>query len=81
MVFIVVVKQALDSHSNNSTKFNFELLYDIKVFYGLAMLLPMLKRVNSLTKLAQAQNVFFLLLALPTQARILCLDSLYNIAG
>jgi hypothetical protein len=57
MVFIVVVKQALDSRSNNSTKVNFELLYDIKVFYGLAMLLPMLKRVNSLTKLAQAQNV------------------------
>jgi hypothetical protein len=69
MVFIIVVKEALDSPSNDSTKVTFELLYDIKVFYGLAMLLPMLKRVNSqvnsLTKLAQAQNVCFLLV-LPT---------------
>jgi hypothetical protein len=43
MVFIVVVKQALDSRTILPKLTNFELLYDIKVFYGLAMLLPMLK--------------------------------------
>jgi hypothetical protein len=59
------VKQALDSPSNNSTKVNFELMYDINVFYGLAMLLPILNRVNSLMKLAQAQNVFLVGLAYP----------------
>ncbi len=66
-MFIVVVKQALDSPSNNSTKVNFELLYDIKVFYGLAML----KQVNSLTEAGPSSKGFFLL-ALRTQARILC---------
>jgi hypothetical protein len=55
MVFIVVMKQALDSPSNNSTKVNFELLYDIKVFHGLAML----KQVNSLMEAGPSSKGFF----------------------
>lgn len=53
----LVVKMALDSTNNNSAKVNFELLCDIEVFYGLAILLPMSEKGDSLMKLAQAQDV------------------------
>jgi hypothetical protein len=54
----LVVKMALDSTNNNSAKVNFELLCDIEVLYGLAILLPMLEEVNNLMKLGQAWDVF-----------------------
>jgi hypothetical protein len=54
----LVVNMALDSTNNNSAKVNFELLCDIEVLYGLAILLPMLEKVDSLMKLAQAWDVF-----------------------
>jgi hypothetical protein len=54
----LVVKMALDFVINNFAKVNFELLCDIKDLYGLAFLLPLLKDVNNLMKLAQIQNVF-----------------------
>jgi hypothetical protein len=54
----LVVKMALDSTNNNSAKVNFELLCDIEVLYGLAILLPMWEKVDSLMKLAQAWDGF-----------------------
>jgi hypothetical protein len=54
----LVVKMAFDSINNNSAKVNFELLCDIEVLYGLAILLPMLEEVNNLMKLAQARDIF-----------------------
>jgi hypothetical protein len=48
----------MDFVINNFAKVNFELLCDIEDLYGLALLLPLLKEVNNLMKLAQIQNVF-----------------------
>jgi hypothetical protein len=53
-----LVKMALEYTNNSSAKVNFELLCDIEVLYSLAILLPMLEKVDSLMKLAQARDVF-----------------------
>jgi hypothetical protein len=47
-----MVKMVLDYTNNNSIKVNFELLYDIKVLYGLAAWMPLLGKVNNIMKLA-----------------------------
>jgi hypothetical protein len=49
---ILMVKMVLDYTNNNSIKVNFELLYDIKVLYGLAAWMPLLGKVNNIMKLA-----------------------------
>jgi hypothetical protein len=40
-------------------KANLDLLCDIKVFYGLNCLLPLLESMNSFMKLTQAWDVFY----------------------
>ncbi len=44
--------------AHDFTKSNLELLCDIKVFLGLACIIPMLECVQSLSKFAQAHDVF-----------------------
>jgi hypothetical protein len=53
---ILMVKMALDFIKNIYVKVNFELLY------GLAILLPLLMKMNDLMKLAQVLNAFAFLL-------------------
>jgi hypothetical protein len=56
---IIVVKMVPKFVNNNCTKVNFELLYDIKVLFELAILLPLLEEVNNnLMKLAKAWEIF-----------------------
>jgi hypothetical protein len=50
---IPLIKMALDF-----VEVNFELLCDIKVLYGLIVLLTLLKEMKNLMKLAQAWNIF-----------------------
>ncbi len=54
----LVVKMVMDFVINNFAKVNFELLCDIEDLYGLALLLPQLKEVKNLMKLAQVRDVF-----------------------
>ncbi len=56
---IIIVKMVPNFVNNNSTKVNFELIYDIEVLYELAILLPLLEEVNNnLMKLAKAWEIF-----------------------
>jgi hypothetical protein len=48
----------MDFANNIFTWVNFELLCDIEVLCGLAILLPLLEKVNNLMKSSQAQDVF-----------------------
>lgn len=54
----LVIKMVMDFVINNFAKVNFELLRDIEDLYGLALLVPLLKEVNNLMKLAQVRDVF-----------------------
>jgi hypothetical protein len=56
--YTLVVKMVMDFVINNFAKVKFELLCDIEDLYGLALLLPLLKEVNNLMKLAQVRDVF-----------------------
>jgi hypothetical protein len=51
--YTLVVKMVMDFVINNFAKVKFELLCDIEDLYGLTLLLPLLKEVNNLMKLAQ----------------------------
>jgi hypothetical protein len=42
--YTLVIKMVMDFVINNFAKVNFELLCDIEDLYGLALLLPLLKR-------------------------------------
>jgi len=48
----------MDFVNNIFTWVNLEFLWDIGVLCGLAILLPLLEKVNNLMKSAQAQDVF-----------------------
>lgn len=52
------ILHSIDQDGVGFVKVNFELLCDIKVLYGLIVLLTLLKEVKNLMKLAQAWNIF-----------------------
>jgi hypothetical protein len=69
-----VAKKANDNLGNATTKNNYELLCDCDTILGLTYVLPMMKAMQSLSKMAQDKDTFVCDLV---SSIILCTSELY----